>query len=383
MPRPPLPSVDASRVLALARQSRAAAREALSGLDVAGQAALICETPIAQRADLLELLPAPERVIPALPEAELCFTAKAIGLADAGWMLQYASLEQIRTAVDLDAWRGLLPDRTALADWLASIAEASDDKLLETVRGIDRELVVLWLRDAATVVLKPNDDYWDPPDGAMTLEGQFFLVAKRDDEDLELVMSCLRVVFEADYGLYFQLVQGAIAESDADCEEYALRWRTARLADLGFPCWEEAMRIYGHVRAEDRASVPVEASALDVQGVSLPAEAETLPGAFDGRHAVFRATAALAAGERRVFFQRFVALANQVAVASGLPLGDPESIPTAIERAAVTASLGLEHVARESGLPEAEVLRHLSLERLHRVGASLAAEVKNGTRPPI
>ena len=366
--------LDPARLLALARQGAEKAREALAGMDPREQAALVCEAPLAQRADLVELLPAPERVIPALPPAELCFTAKAIGLADAGLLLRHASLVQLRTAVDLDAWQGLVPDRGALADWLAAIAEASDEKLLEAVRGLDRELVVLWLRDTATVVLRPEGDFWDPPDGAMTLEGQFFLLARRDDDDLELVMRCLRVVFEADYALYFQLVQGAIAESDADCEEFALRWRTARLSDLGFPSWEEAICVFGHVRAEERGHVPAGESALDAHGTSLPATAGALPAAFEPRHAIFRAAAALGPGERSVFFQRFVALANHVAVAAGLPLGDPESIPTAIDRAAATASLGLEHVAHESGLSHTELLRRLSLERLHRVGASLARE---------
>lgn len=374
MVRPPAPASEPAALLALARRSPDAAREALAGRDVRAQAALVCETPLALRADLIELLPAPERVIPALPDAELCFTAKAMGLADAGLVLRYATLAQLRTAIDLDAWQGLAPDRGALADWLAAIAEASDEKLFEALRGLDRELVVLWLRDAATVLLRPEGDFWDPPDGAMTLEGQFFLVARRDDDDLELVMRCLRVVFEADYGLYFQLVQGAIAESDADCEEFALRWRTARLADLGFPSWEEAMRVYGHVRAEERGRVPAEETVLAAHGANLPAVADSLPAAFDDRHAVFRAAARLGADERRLFFQRFVALANHVAVAAGLPLGDPGSIPAAIERAAATASLGLKYVAHESGLAHTDLLRRVTLERLHRVGASLAAE---------
>ena len=82
--------LDPARLLALARQGAEKAREALAGMDPREQAALVCEAPLAQRADLVELLPAPERVIPALPPAELCFTAKAIGLADAGLLLRHA-----------------------------------------------------------------------------------------------------------------------------------------------------------------------------------------------------------------------------------------------------------------------------------------------------
>jgi len=371
MPRPTELPPEASRVLALARRDRDAAKQALAALDLPAQVALVCETPLARRAEIFELLPEPEHVVPALPEAELCFSAKAIGLADAGWLLEHATFEQLQTAVDLDAWRGLLPDRGQLAAWLGAIAEAGEDKLVETIQGLDLELVVLWLRDLATVHMKANDDDWQPPSGGMTLEGVFFLVPRRDADDLELAMRCLHAIFERDYWLYFRIVQGAIAEQDADCEEYALRWRTARLADLGFPSWEESMRIYGQLRPEQRTELPDEARALELGAEALPAEAPALPVPIDSRYALFRAVAGLDAGERRVFFHRFVTLANQVAVADRLPLGDAESIPSAIEKAADLASRALEHVARERGLSTVEVLRRLPLERLFRIGVSL------------
>lgn len=371
MPRPTELPPEASRVLALARRDRSAAKAALAALDVDAQAALVCGTPLARRAELLELLPAPERVVPALPEAELCFTAKAIGLADAGWLLEHATFDQLQTSLDLDAWRGLHPDRSQLAAWLAAIAEAGEDKLVETIQGLDLELVVLWLRDLATVSMKANDDDWQAPAGGMTLEGQFFLVPRRDGDELELAMRCLHAIFERDYWLYFRIVQGAIAEQDSECEEFALRWRTARLADFGFPSWDESMRIYGRLRPEQLAELPREATALEVGDPTLPAELALLPVAADSRHALFRAAAELGADERRVFFHRFVTLANQVAVADRLPLGDAESIPSAIEKAAALASRALVHVAERKGLSPVEVLRRLPLERLFRVGASL------------
>ena len=377
MARTSAPVPPAARVLALAQRSFDAAREALDGLDAATQAAVVCEAPLPRRVEILELLERPEDVVPLLPDAELCFTARAVGLADAGPLLRHASLDQIRTAVDLDAWRGLAPDREVLSEWLEALAEAGDEKLLEALRGLDRELVVLWLRDAARVWLDASDDQ-DPPDGAMTLDGQFFLVARRNDDHLELIMRSLRVAFEADYGLYVRLLLGAIHESDADCEEYALRWRTGRLEELGFPAWEEAMRVYGHVPASERGRLDGGDRALPPG--SLPAPPPWLPARLEGRHALFRAAAELEDAERESFLRRFLQLANQVAVADALPLGDPASAPEALERAAATASLGLEHVARETGLAAPEVLRRATLLRLHRVGASLASEARRATR---
>jgi hypothetical protein len=62
-----------------------------------------------------------------------------------------------------------------------------------------------------------------------------------------------------------------------------------------------------------------------------------------------------------------------------MPLGDAESTPAAIEKAAAVASTGLLHLAEHHGLPLAEVLRRAPLDRLFRVGAGLDLAVQ----PPV
>ena len=69
-----------------------------------------------------------------------------------------------------------------------------------------------------------------------------------------------------------------------------------------------------------------------------------------------------------------MAVANKVAVADRLPLGDAESTPRAIEKAAQLISDGLERVAADNALDDPQVLREVTLERLFRVGANLSPE---------
>jgi len=315
-------------------------------------------------------------VIPALPEAELCFTAKAIGLADAGSLLEHATADQLKACIDLDAWRTHAPDREALAAWIEACIEAGGETLMRAVEALDAELLVLLLKDRAEVILKPSDDDWQPPAGAQTLEGQFYLVAKRGSEDLESILHLLQMLFERDYWHYFRLMQGVIWELEGDCEESALRWRTNRLQDLGFPTWEEAMAIYGVLRDDERTRLAAEASALDVAPFHLPVWLPELPAAADSGHALFRAAAELSPDERQLFLYAFVALANKVAVADRMPLGDAASTPAAIEKAAAVASAGLLHLGEHHALPLVEVLRRAPLDRLFRIGAALDLDVR-------
>jgi hypothetical protein len=373
------PSVipQARQILQLARNDKRAAEEVVAALPIEDQVSLVCSAPLDLRERVLDLTPAPEEVIPLLPEAEFCFTAKAIGLWDAGWILEHATPAQLVASIDLDGWTGLVPNRDSLREWLAALAEAGEETLLRAARALDPELVVLTLRDRVDVVLDPKDEEWQPPEGARTLEGQFYLIPKRSDDDLDDVLKLLHAIFREDYWLYFRMLQGVTWELQSDLEEWALRWRTGRLQDLGFPSWDEAMRIYGYIRPGERDRIPEEVDTLDVPEWQLPVFMPELPATVDQAHPVFQAAAELDEEERRGFFYAFLGTANRVAVADRMPLGDPDTLPEAIDAAAVVISQGLEHLATQNDLDLTETLRRVSLERLFRVGASLG-----GRRPP-
>jgi len=367
----------ARQILQLARSDKRAAEQAVAALPLDDQVSLVCGAPLDLRERILQLTPAPEEVIPLLPEAELCFTAKAVGLWDAGWILEHATPRQLVASLDLDGWRGLAPLQENLREWLAALADASEQTLLRAAHSLDTELLVLALRDRLDVVLDPKDDEWQPPEGARTLEGQFHLIPKRAGDDLADVLKLLGALFREDYWLYFRVLQGVSWELQSDLEEWALRWRTGRLEDLGFPAWDVAMRIYGYLRPSERDRIPEDPAPLDVEAWQLPVFLPQLPATVNEAHSLFRAAAELGGEERRGFFYSFVGMANRVAVADRMPLGNAETLPRAIEEAASVISEGLEHVATQNACSLTETLRRVSLERLFRVGASLA-----GRKPP-
>ena len=365
-------TTEARNVLALARKDRRAATEALALLSLPAQVAVVCEAPVRDRSLLLELSPNPESLIPLLPEAEFCFTLKAVGLTDASWMIAYASRSQIVAGVDLDAWSGLLPDLDAFEPWIATLAASGEPALLRGTQSLDAEMLVRYLRDRITVYLDPRDDDWQAPPGAQTLDGQFYFAARRENDDIAHIVRLFDVIFREDYWLYYRLMQGAIWELDTDLDEWALRWRTGRLQDMGFPPWDEAMQIFGYLRPDARTEIPEIHDPLDMDAWALPVWMPGLPAAHDSRHLVFRALADLDGDERRGFFYSFVGVANAVAVAEKMPLGDAETLPQALERTATVASAAIEFLADQNGLSAVEILRRVDIKRLFRVGINLS-----------
>ncbi|MCR9094688.1 MAG: DUF6178 family protein [bacterium] len=368
---------EARRLLKLARDDRREAERALASLPAEQQATVVCEAPLSIRRQVIELLPSPEDVIPLIPEAEFTYTCRSIGLDDASWLLPMATDAQIVTSFDLDAWAGLTIDPTRLDGWVAALASAEDETLLRAARAVDPEMLVIYLRNHVDVHLKPSeqeDPDWQPPDGGQTLEGQFYFVAKDPKDDLAPMLSLLHSLFQGDYWLYFRVIQAVKEELQTENEEWALRWRTGRLEDLGFPSWDASMRIYGFMRPEAMTTVPAETKALDLASWALPVWITELPGIASDERALFRATRELTADERSAVFYGLIALSNRIAVADRMELGDPESLPGAIDKATRFASDGLEHVAGENGLSLEETLRRVPLERLFRVGTNLDRE---------
>jgi len=373
----PLPN-QAARILALSRNDREAARKAISNLGVDEQVALVCETPVSRRAALMELLPAPEQVIPRMPEAELCFTVKAVGASQAGWIVEHATADQLVACVDLDAWSLQRFDPARFREWWLAADDAGPETLVRWFRALDPELIVLELHDRIVVQLSPSDaterESWLPPAGSQTLEGQFHYAPRREGDDLAELTTLLRTLFEESYWEYFRLMQGAIHELPSETEEWAHRWRRGRLEDLGFPPREEAVALFARLDPEERAELPDVSPVLDVAGWSLPVWFPKLPVAADAEHAVLAAAARLDPDERQAFLYRLLAVANHVAVAYDLPLSDVESVPTALDEAVRMTSRGLEELAAAHALAGEQVLRRVPLERLFRVGASFFPE---------
>ncbi|MEZ4334668.1 MAG: DUF6178 family protein [Myxococcota bacterium] len=375
---------EARRILQLARSDRRAAVGALESMTPDGQAALVLDTPLAIRRQLIELLPSPEDVIPLLPEAELCYTCRTIGLADASWLLPLASDEQIVACLDLDAWEGVRLAPVRLDAWIAALAESDEETLVRAARAMDPELLVLYLRDHIDVFIKPSpedDPDWSPPDQSQTLEGQFYFVARRSDDDLAPLLGLLHGLFQSDYWLYFRTIQAVREELPTETEEWALRWRSGRLEDLGFPSWDAAMRIYGHLRPEKLVELPAQSPVLDLESFGLPVFATRLPSERGEERPLFRAIRELDANERGAVFHALIALANRIAVADRLELGDPESLPHALDKATRYASEGLVHLTRAHGLALEDGLRRAPLERLFRVGVNLDREA--ALPPPL
>lgn len=302
--------------------------------------------------------------VPQLPPVTFVQVARGLRGEDRlDLLLPHATPDQLTALLDLDGW---VRDRIAVDKaraWLVAIADSyalADRPRGDLVQTIDEMDPEMWtgalLPGTAVFELDPEDV--DTRDQALAAVDELFsyetpdgsfIVAVPDTELGHATIHVIERVYHDDLGAGRQLVlslRGAIA---GQLEEDLLRWRSGRLADLGFVEWEEAMKLFRPLEIKSAREAAGAAPATPREGETLVA----FPSATAGL--LRRALAALGAGEQGVRAREFTLLVNELMAAQRFEPGDVKAQERAFFQAEATVGLGLELLASGIGLPAAEV----------------------------
>jgi hypothetical protein len=329
-----------------------------------------------RRLDLILDAPDPGALVRALPADELYFTIREIGLADAAELVRLASPSQFRTFVDLDAWRGDRMEPGRALPWLrAGRAGARGDEALEQawrrkLAALDIELVELVLRSSLVI----HDLERDPDPGIesdrflRTPEGKFILEFPDEGVDYLAVRGLVDDLYAEDPMRAARLLEAVRWELPGELEETALRWRTGRLHDLGYPPREEALSWFARPAARPQA---------------LPGAPGRPPGFFlelrPPGSLLARAADRLPEGEREALEIELVGAANATMVADAVDPGDLDAVRLAVASSRALVELGLERLAAGAGDPAeraAEILRSTPVKAVFQQGFGRLLELR-------
>ncbi len=345
---------------ALSRSDLRAAREALA--QARGR----------KRLDVILDARDPQALVRALPPDELYLVIREVGLGDAAALVQLASAEQFEVFLDLAAWsRDGFDPRRALP-WLraaragANLEPKAAARWARKLAGIDRELLHLILRDTLRIHdLEQDPDPEIASDRFMrTPEGKFVVEFLAEGAEYAAVRGVLDDLYADDPFAATRLLSSIQWDLPSDLEETARRWRSGRLADLGFPSLDEALSWFA--RPPRTPAAPP----------GLPRRA---PGfvlaAFVRGSLLDRAMARLAPDDRDAVEPQVVSAANAVLVADAIDPGDPERVRGAFESARAYLELGLERLAGRDDARAAEVLAATPVKRIFQEGFGRVLEL--------
>ena len=163
-------------------------------------------------------------------------------------LLVLASKEQFNHMVDFSCWEGFEPALEKVEEFVAPLVHTGIGGAIRTLDKLDEDMRTLMFKNRLTVHLREEKDEDFPPvpdtsDFITTPDGYYGIeipdAATCPDVIQELVRALIFKPFE-EYQKEFEAVRH---ELKFELQEDALRWRSARLADLGFGTYEEGLAL--------------------------------------------------------------------------------------------------------------------------------------------
>jgi hypothetical protein len=338
--------------------------------------------PARQKRDLILSSPDAERLVRSFAPETLFYTLKEIGVADAGDLLSLAIPEQVRWLFDLDCWHKDQPNKDRMREWIEALAEGGRKRLTDALMGIDIELVSLLLREYFKVhrLDAPQDMSDFPSERFVQFDEHYLIESIRYDTIHQFLLEFLEEAFERDYNYFAAVMEEIYWGVEAELEEQAYQFRSARLADHGFPDYYDAQAVFSYLNPqrflELRSEYPPPIrDALEGDSVMPP---EMSPVSSVGENSLFNMalTAGFAAQGQRQLRSEMALVSNQVLVALSVDFGDLEAVRVAVEMTHNYLNLALENLAAGDLTSAIEHLRATHLQLLFRLGVSLTIDLR-------
>ena len=336
-----------------------------------------------RRADQLFDSPDPPAAIRALPPDEFHYVIHELGFPDAMDVFVHGTAEQVQTVLDFSLWER---DRMAMEkadDWLALMVEAPAETLGVWAQGIDVELLALLMHRRAHIHDLSMEETPENPDGVLwtTPDRLFDIELFGEPEQVRVTQRLFDSLYRYSPVMMRRLLVGVRAESDAELEETAYRWRSGRMADLGFADFHEALAVYeeldpGSVRVTEgpTQSPRPRGEPIDEAHLRLPT---VMTERLTGKTPFARAVAGLRSREEAADLHfALVALCNRALSADRVTPGDDDAVASVLERVSATLDLAIEFLARGDGEREVAAVRGVPVMTLHRLGVSLGGKLR-------
>ena len=330
-----------------------------------------------QRYEAVVSDPVAAMLVPQIPPEEFYYLVCAVGVGDVGELLRLASTDQIRTCLDLDAWRGDRVSIEQLIPWLEALEDLPGPMLGRVLRACDIEFLSFIFASASIIHERDVDDpvdhgrrypQFETPDGDFVVE-----FPSPEREWGRVLERFLAALYTADPELCRDMLIEARVGLPGELEEESLRWRTARLADLGFPDLTEALDVYRFLDLKGLQIATTAPPPRRTEPIGLPSVfADSL--ADDTFLSQVLATIE-EAGPLNTVTGRLVALLNRVLVADRVSPSDLSAVQLVTERARDTLSLGLEVLSQGDVERGRTVLERLGMVDVFRAGFSLTFDL--------
>ena len=318
-----------------------------------------------ERLDRILADPDAKRIFREFEPQELYWMVKDIGENDVSELLELCAPEQIEFFLDMDCWEKGVFCEEKFIKWLDHLLQTGEQRLVELIPHLELEFLVLSLMKEIVVgggigdmVAESEKEHdWDH-----SFDGNYMILFKKPANSA-LIGKFIDIIYRNFNPLYLTLMESVRNETIGEIEELSYRFRSARLADWGFPELEDALSIYGYfdpetyTPAEDKIAASAQLDRPDT--LPLPIGEETL----------LKKALVSADSDRPMLELQY--LINNAVVAEGVPLSDRDDMKKVLQRVYGYLNIALEYLCGDDAVKAGAVLEKEHLKILFQLGRSI------------
>lgn len=189
-----------------------------------------------------------QELVQAMPEEEIYLTIKEIGEHDALPLISLMSPEQYQYLLDLEFWKKYELNPEKIYHWLPILLSCEEEAIERWLKSIDLDTLILTLKKNIRIHIRNNDEPldFDKENYPIRLDGTYYIEVL-NPSFREYIEKLINYLASIDFNFYLRLLDQVSWEIEAELEERAFRFREARLADKGFPSFDEAISLYQYL----------------------------------------------------------------------------------------------------------------------------------------
>lgn len=341
------------------------------------QLEIVLKTREKERIHTLFLSEHPEELVHRLPELEVFLTVKEVGEKDTMDLIFLTTPEQFQYLLDLDFWKKDQLDPEKALHWMEILIESGEEKVAQFIRSADPEFVALLLKKFLHVMTLEEEPLEGRERVPLFTLDQHYYIDFEGKGAREVFQPFLKILYRIDEESYRRLMEATIWEQESDLEETGYRLRNSRLADYGFPDFEEALEIYRFVN-------PDSLSVGESPPLALQEETEQGRPTFYltfQREGPFLSSILSKIDDSSVqnrLSYEMTALCNKAMVAEPLDQFDMDGMKRVTQKVFHYLNLGLQYASGEEEVKALETLQTFPLQKIFQwgVGATLLLRSK-------
>jgi hypothetical protein len=342
----------------------------VSQLPLAEKISSLREMSNKERLDRIVADPEAKRIVRVFEPQELYWMIKDIGESDVSELLEFCSPEQITFFLDMDCWNKCEFCMDTFYEWLGYLLEAGEERIVELLPHLEPEFLILsfmkeisvggGVGDMATEAEVEND--WDH-----TFDN-CYMISFKNAGHASLIGRLIDIIYRNLHPLYLTLMESIRTEVPSEIEELSYRFRSARLADTGFPEFEDALSIYAYI--DPATYTPAEGKKIFSGYGERPGNLQ-LPTCDSSP----LKKALLSAGSEGLLME-LQYLINNAIVAEGSPMADGDVMRGVLQRVYGYLNIALEFLCGENEVKISAMLENEQLKTLFQLGRSIVAPLR-------